>query len=129
MGDRANVFVVDPYASTDDEYAGVYLYTHLDGRALPKTLANALDSNDGRDRWDDGAYLTRIIFDHMTGLTGGSSGFGISSSIGDNSYPILVVNPNTKQVSMIGEGQERNKHATALRIWTFEQFIALRPSW
>lgn len=126
MGDRANVFVVDPYApKVDGGNAGVYLYTHWSGSELPQILAKALDSKEGRGRWSDNSYLTRIIFDTMTGLEGGETGFGISASITDNSYPILVVNTETQLIDMVPSGSER----TAFGRWTFEQFVNDRPSW
>lgn len=130
MGDRANVFVVDSWAPlTDDgELSGVYLYTHWSGYDLPDVLAKALDSKEGRGRWSDGSYLTRIIFDTMTGLEGGETGFGISASITDNSYDILVVNPQTETVAMVTPGKERSL-APHAKTWTFAEFASKRPGW
>jgi hypothetical protein len=126
MGDRANVFVVDDLSRGTAELEGVYLYTHWGGSNLPATLAQALDSKEGRARWNDGPYLARIIFDRMTGLTGGELGFGISASICDNEYPILVVDPANQRVRMVPPGEERQPSATG---WTFEEFVERRPGW
>ena len=77
MGDRANVFVRE---TRKEGVVGVYLYTHWAGRELAQTVYDALTR--GRDRWDDGQYLTRIIFEEMIdedrmGLTG----YGISATM------------------------------------------------
>jgi len=82
MGDRGNIIVKDGESK-------VYLYTHWGGSELKKTLKEALIR--GKNRWDDGSYLTRIIFcemvqDEEMGLTG----FGISSVMGDGGTDIVV---------------------------------------
>lgn len=86
MGDRGNIAIRQRLSK---EY--IYLYTHWEGSELPETLQTALASPEGRGRWTDEAYLARIIFDHMTGLAGGETGFGISTSPPDNEHPFLVV--------------------------------------
>lgn len=92
MGDRAMVLV-----QKDADDNGVYLYTHSWGRMLPVLLQNALRR---RVRWDDTAYLTRIIFDAMTdGEQGGELGFGISTFPTECSDRILVVNVARQTVS------------------------------
>lgn len=131
MGDRANIFVADTWASKNtEEMRGVYLYTHMGGYELPSDLADALSSPAGRGRWTDGAYLTRIIFCRMVvDDVKGETGFGISAGIGDNSYPILVVNPTEEMVYMVPEGQERRKDLTGFPHWSFEKFCTARPGW
>ena len=78
MGDRRNVVV------EFENGTSVALYTHWTGSDLPQTLAKALDR--GRSRWDDPAYLTRIIFsemiaaeagDDVVAVLMGETGFGI----------------------------------------------------
>ena len=99
MGDRANVVVPDPY----NKGQATYLYTHWQGHELPDTLGAALDR--GRGRWTDYAYLTRIIFNQMTaGQEMQETGFGISTCIGDNSYPLLVVDTEAQVVRVVPEG-------------------------
>lgn len=106
MGDRANVLVKE-----DSEDNGVYLYTHWNGTELPTILQDALKK---RWRWDDCAYLTRIIFDEMTKDDHGEeTGYGISSILGDGDDRILKVNVIEQTVKM-GE-----------REWTFEEYISL----
>lgn len=106
MGDRANVFVVNEWwEDNNPKHVGVYLYTHWEGSVLPITLRKALQR--GKPRWADMQYLTRIIFDTMTeGKQGEETGFGISAVIGDNSYPILVVDCVNRTVGFATEGEE-----------------------
>lgn len=129
MGDRANVFVIDNYASISEEYSGTYLYTHWTGYKLPDTLANSLGRT---QRWNDGPYLTRIIFcDMIAGDENSMTGYGISASLGDNSYPILVVDPSKQLVRMVREGYERSRSGPEglLGSWSFTEFASLRPGW
>ena len=93
MGDRANVKVVDG-AST------VFLYTHWGGSELPETLQRVLAR---RLRWDDGQYLSRIIFCEMVkGHEDGETGFGISSNCGDGDERILTVDVRKQKVFING---------------------------
>lgn len=107
MGDRANIQV------KNDNDQSVYLYTHWDGSELPETLQVALAK---RWRWDDEAYLARIIFCEMVkeGVLD-ETGFGIASYVGDGEDRVLVVDTQARTVSR-GEAQ-----------WTFEEYIALSP--
>lgn len=94
MGDRANVKIVDGEST-------VYLYTHWTGTELPVTLQKALFR--GQERWQDGSYLTRIIFSEMTeGHEDGLTGFGISSVLGDGDDRIITINVDdqTAQVNI-----------------------------
>lgn len=90
MGDRGNIAIFDAWT---DDLDAVVLYTHSGGTNLAVTLQRALDSKFGRGRWDDDAYLSRIIFDTMIGeARGGGTGYGITvNKLSDNEYPILVV--------------------------------------
>lgn len=82
MGDRGNIIV-------KSDNSKVYLYTHWTGSDLPDVIKSGLKR--GTDRWDDGQYLARILFCEMIGNdTKGTSGFGISSEIGDGGTDILV---------------------------------------
>jgi len=106
MGDRANVLV-----KYDDKDSGVYLYTHWGGSDLPSTLQQALKK---RERWDDSQYLTRIIFCTMVGQDwDGTTGYGISSMVGDGDDRVLEVNVEDATVSFGG------------KTWTFEEFVKL----
>ncbi len=81
MGDRGNIIVKDGGSK-------VYLYTHWSGSQLPEILKEALIK--GEDRWDDGPYLARIIFQEMLDGDTGTTGFGISSEYGDGGTDIEV---------------------------------------
>ena len=106
MGDRANVL-----AKENDDDPGVYLYTHWAGTELPHTLQKALAK---KWRWDDTAYLARIIFDTMTeGQQGNETGYGISTFACDGNDRILEVNCTHLDVKHNG------------RTWTFEEYIKL----
>ena len=101
MGVRANVYVKD-----GDEH-GVYLYTHWSGHELPGIVQEALRR--GSDRHNDGQYLARIVFQEMLDGDTGTTGYGISAVMGDNSYPIIVLDPNASPptVAFAKEGEER----------------------
>ena len=97
MGDRANVQVVDGESN-------VFLYTHWTGTDLPQTLQKALVR--GKERWQDGQYLARIIFCEMVGeLADGLTGFGISSVVGDGDNRILTVDVEHQLVSYHGKSK------------------------
>jgi hypothetical protein len=82
MGDRGNIIVKDGEST-------VYLYTHWSGSDLPDVVAAALER--GKDRWDDGSYLARILFCEMVkGNEMDTTGFGISSVMCDGGTDITV---------------------------------------
>ena len=100
MGDRGNIKV-----------GKVYLYTHWRGSFIKQILQKALRR---KARWNDEAYLTRIIFEEMIGIdTGSETGFGISTKIQDNEHPILEVDCENQKIKCDDES------------WTFEEFISL----
>jgi hypothetical protein len=124
MGDRGNVYVMDGEV-------GVYLYSHWTGSELPGIVATALASPAGRNRWTDGQYLARIIFDHMTGGERRETGFGISARLGDNEHPIIVVDPQHQRVRLAEQGSEREAvwDDFTKDVWpSFEAFIAANPA-
>ena len=84
MGDRGNIAV----KMNDDT---IFFYTHWRGYKVTDVLADALHR--GMSRWDDPAYLARIIFCSLMGDSDVSetTGFGISNIICDNQYPIPTV--------------------------------------
>lgn len=131
MGDRANVYIrsraMDPASARPER--GVFLYTHWGGSNLPIDLQHALRR---KERWQDGPYLTRIIFcemmrDSSDDPLGGETGFGISTDICDNEHPILAVYPEEKSVALIAKGQAYAEPQTwkPLVGWSFEAFCKL----
>lgn len=112
MGDRANVRVIDCKSS-------VYLYSHWSGSQLPVIVQAAMRR--GKDRWTDGSYLARIIFNEMTkGHETDTKGFGISAQVGDGEDRVIAVNLDTGRV------QTNGGHP-----YTFGEFTDLRhhPEW
>lgn len=109
MGDRANILVQE----YRDSEQGIYLYTHWSGERLPYLLQEVLSR---RARWNDGAYLTRMIFSKMVEKNiSDETGYGISLHIPDNESgrPIIKVYIS-QQIVNIGRGS-----------WTFEDYINL----
>lgn len=81
MGDRGNIIVKEGCSE-------VYLYTHWSGSDLPGIVSKSLRR--GKDRWNDGPYLARILFCDMLNGDNGLTGFGISSVYGDGGTDITV---------------------------------------
>jgi len=121
MGDRANI-VIPQYPNIDEAPTGlIYLYTHWGGTDLPRTLQAALAK---RWRWDDEPYLVRIIFDTMSvGDEGGETGYGISTYLGDNEHPLLVVDC-TRQMVWTAEA-EAPMAPRFDRTWSFDEYCTL----
>jgi hypothetical protein len=123
MGDRANVCVKDSYR---EDVPSVYFYTHWGGSELFHTVQNALSR---KQRWDDGPYLARIIFCTMIKEANSwddETGFGISTGLCDNSYPVIVVDPN-KQIVGLAKEDKSGRHAEdkCFVEWSFKEFIGL----
>lgn len=114
MGDRANIYVVDrrPAAADDTETTGIYLYTHWNGSNWPELLREALRSDAARRRWSDEPYLLRIISDQLfKDIRDSETGGGISTMIGDNEYPITILDMVNRTVSWAPEGSETDRNA------------------
>ena len=76
MGNR-NSIVISEQDAYGVETNPLYLYSHWHGQALDEVVAKALTR--GQSRWDDSAYLTRIIIsDLLRDDLDGTTGFGIS---------------------------------------------------
>ena len=74
-----------------------------------------------KERWDDGAYLTRIIFNALQGEDRGTTGFGISTSIQDNEYDIVVVDCEKQEIRITEEGEDCDL-AEVVKTYTFNEF-------
>jgi hypothetical protein len=83
MGDRANIVIREK--GTPD----LYVYTHWAGWEWPEEARKALAA--GRGRWGDSQYLNRIIVREVFAGLDGDTGGGLSTVIGDNAYPLIVV--------------------------------------
>lgn len=103
MGDRSNIVVESKNGSVTDR---VYLYGHWMGPDALKSAVHGLSSG----RLGDDAYLTRVIFNHMTrDDVYGETGFGISPRLQDNEYPLIVIDGDsaTGEVWFEEEGGKR----------------------
>ena len=104
MGDRANVKWVDNGGS-------FHFYTHWTGSDLEVNVANALVR--GRSRWDDGIYLSRIVFSEMIkDEVLEQTGYGISTFVGDGGDRIVEINSETKVITDFND-----------REYTYEEFV------
>lgn len=113
MGERGNIVV----AQHAEGASPLYLYTHRDGPELPGILQRALAK---RWRWDDEQYLARIIFCEMIrGREQDEVGYGLSTYLVDNGWPILLVDAERQRVRVtgvdLGDGPE----------YSFEAYLAL----
>jgi len=112
MGDRANIVV----KQEPDNPAEIFLYSHWGGEGLVTVLHRVLSR---RDRWNDPAYLTRMIFSAMVkDDIDGSTGFGIGIDRPDNSYPYIVVDVPNQEVRREAE----NGRAVIVRA-SFDEFV------
>ena len=92
MGDRSNIVVVQPDESR------IWLYGHWMGDDNYRVAGQVL-SEGGRN--SDHAYLTRILFSKMIAHDiHGTSGFGISNTMQDNEYFIVVIDPQKQTVHL-----------------------------
>jgi hypothetical protein len=88
MGDRSNIVVQEENGNR------IFLYGHWMGEDSINVTRDVLAL---RDRWNDSPYLTRMLFEKMIeGNIDKTTGFGISTSMCDNEYPIIVLEPSTQ---------------------------------
>ena len=90
MGARATITI---FQEGCYPHAPLNLYTHWGGSAICATLAEGLEKAKEAGRLTDSPYATRIIFDTLTGLDGGTTGYGII--VGEHSdinydSPVLI---------------------------------------
>jgi len=127
MGDRANVVII-----ADDEEIeanrAVFLYGHWSGSELPEDLKRALDR---KERWDDPQYLSRIIFEEMIPASqrGAETGFGITTTMGDNEYPLLVVDCPRQVIVELPEDAYKARGLKAVREFTGVPFAKYKGKW
>jgi len=115
MGDRANVLI-----------SGVYLYTHWGGRHLPFIVRDALKK---KWRWDDDAYLTRIVFCEMVkGQEAEETGFGICSYMPDNEHPVIELNCDNQTIT-IGSVTKTFEEYAAMDDGELQEFLYGGVNW
>lgn len=119
MGDRSNI-VVKQFDGTR-----VWLYGHWMGEDSINVVRSVLAR---RERWGDAAYLARMLFNEMTKDDAtGSTGYGISTYMEDNEYPVIVLDPETQTVVLehaVYGSLELDEMAPAV---SFEQFMMCGP--
>lgn len=135
MGDRANVVSLGWPIESEGNRRAVFLYSHWGGTELPETVRKALDSGVGRRRWNDHAYLARIVFDAMQGDSRGEeTGFGISTTPPDNQYDFLVLDADSQQVIRVPQSfwAERGhafRDLDQCDSISFENYVATERTW
>lgn len=89
MGARSNIAIIQ------GDGTRVWLYGHWMGdQSLTHAVAGLRSG-----RSDDDAYLARVIFSSMVkDDIDGETGFGITTSITDNEYPVIVIDPGNASV-------------------------------
>lgn len=117
MGDRVNIAV-------QADGKRVYFYGHWSGYPAPWLVQEALKR---RERWNDPPYLARIVFCHfMDGDYNRTTGFGISTSLGDNEYPLIVVDCDAQQVRFEdADGAYQFQHVIG-KAFSFEDYCNLK---
>ena len=96
MGDRGQVKIIQ----WDEK--PVYLYSHYDGYRMDEIVENVLKR---RKRWDDGPYLSRMIFCEMVkDDVGGELGYGISSSECDH-YVSVNIHIKNETIEIVKYGE------------------------
>ena len=98
MGDRATIRIKQQGSDT-----AIHFYTHWRGSDVNNVVANALQRAEQEGRITDDSYCARIIFDTLTELEGGSTGYGII--IGDGSRPFDVEH-DSPSIAWTGWGEE-----------------------
>lgn len=100
MGNRGEIYV------HDGDKPGVYLYSHWDAPGLPSIVQRALISREGRNRWNDAPYLTRIIFEQLIrGHERQETGYGISAQPSEG--PVISVDVAAQEVTL-NDGASRS---------------------
>jgi hypothetical protein len=118
MGDRRNVLLYNPGEAeqvegkvvVQDGAKPIYLYTHWLGYRLPEVVQTAIAR---RARWNDDAYLNRIIVSTVLKEVGidDETGAGLSLYVCDSNYDDEVEVFGDLNLVRIGE-----------KVWTFEDY-------
>ena len=114
MGDRANVRL--DYYTSGEKKDSIFIYTHWEGHHLPIMVHEGLAL---KARWEDPAYLTRIIADSIIPAPdlayNRSTGYGISPWMCDNEHAIIVLNTDKKTIGLEYEkGEIKFEHVPYL---------------
>lgn len=110
MGDRANIIIKD---------TGIAMYLHWGAKTVEKQIKTVLQK---RERWDEPAYLARMIFNETTkDLKSDILGSGLYVVNSDNEvwdgHIIIIINCKEETVAV------RDNEQGTLRLYTFEEFV------
>ena len=120
MGNRGNIVI--RFNDSTDKPSAVWFYTHWSGTEIGQVVRNTLAR---RKRWDDPAYLARMIFDELTaGKQGKETGFGISTGMCDNEHDLLVIDTDAQTVRRVDSDDDIDANGQR---WSFEEFASLSP--
>ena len=118
MGDRGNI--VMRYNSKSRK-TDIYFYTHNSGSEIGAIARRALAK---RLRWDDDAYLGRIVFGELTrDAYSEETGFGVGPMPCDNSHDYLVIDCDNQKVLRCAHDVTSNKMGKILKQWSFDEFV------
>lgn len=96
MGDRGNIRL--EYGKGQPP---IFIYSHWQGTLLPLRVAEALDTEAARRRWNDPSYLARIIFDFMTKDEDAELSWGLAPYRPDQEHEDVVINLEAKTVDNV----------------------------
>jgi hypothetical protein len=134
MGDRANIVIRGTWPEDRHPKEAVFLYTHWGGEELPEALASGLTIASIADRLQDDHYLSRILFDAMTGRKDEVTGHGISTRLSDNDgYPLLVVDVGANRVVLLPQDEYEHRGFEFLSLHPGVPFVSVlamqSPTW
>ena len=121
MGCRGNIEIIQPKIGVESGEARIFLYTHWSGDTVCQDLAQALEN--GRSRWSDPDYLTRIIFNQLQGDNRDLTGFGIGiHPAADAEFPVPSLYWTTRS-GRFGQEPEEPMIMYVSDIFTADEFI------
>ncbi len=121
MGDRGNIAIIG-----EDSLDQVWIYSHWNGSELSGMVKLALAA---RQRWEDAPYLTRIIVETcLDSASDKFTGWGVSTRIGDNEHPIIVVDIPVQIVYTIAQnkltkGRVPKNYAAHTDALSFDEYL------
>ena len=122
MGDRCNIVM-----KQEGNEGYVFFYGHWSGSDFVHAVQRALKK---KWRWDDAAYLARIIWDEFCLERGQETGFGIATRLIDNEHDLCVIDVEKKLVTRCKENTSSRSGrdcdiGASVQSWSFDEFINL----
>ena len=114
MGCRGTIEIWNNAAAPKSEERPVVLYTHWGAKRMLNDLVTALEK---KERWNDAAYLSRMIFCQMMGdYTRGTTGYGIMTDNALDTEEEILVDIDRQEVIRKRTGHDNQR-------FTFEELI------